>query len=165
MFNNSFKYSSDSTVSQRIGIKYSALCALDNVPVVPRSYEALWQKIFTVKSLCRKMLGIWNQIHNPLKSGWSADDYKKAENDIWLLRTGKDDGIAASFDLWHVFSTLEPVLTSEDQCGTLLNDVADTTDEGVSGSKKLKQIKKHLHVKEEGLKEMRQMQVNTLCAD
>jgi hypothetical protein len=110
------------------------------------------------------MLGIWNQIHNPPKSGWSVEDYKRAANDMWLLRTGKEDVIAASFDLWYVFPTLEPVLTSEDQCGILLNDVVNMTDEGVSGSKKQKQIKKELLIKDEGLKDIQKLQVRMVLS-
>ena len=81
----------------------------------------MWQKFSMVKSACRKMLGIWMQVNNPQKSGWAPEDYKKAAKDQWRLRDPKN----SSFEFWHVFERLEPLLTHEDQTADLLDDVKE----------------------------------------
>ena len=125
--------------------------------VVARTFDALLQKFNSVKSACRKMLGFWTQVHTPPKSGWSDADYKAAANDRWLLAK---DSLGAGFEFWHVFDKLSPVLTSEDCNAELLRNVEVATEEGVSGAKKYKEIRKHLKVKEEVEKEIEKIQVS-----
>ncbi len=104
------------------------------------------------------MLAIWTQVHTPPKSGWSEEDYKKAANDQWLLAK---ESLGAAFDFWQVFPKLAAVLTSEDNNAQLLHDIETTTDEGVTGSKKQKQIRNLLQVKQEAQKDLEKIQVGS----
>ncbi len=101
------------------------------------------------------MLGIWRQVQATPKSGWGDEDYKKAANDQWLLRskTGRP------FEHWHVFHRLEPALTNEDEHTVLLEEVQETTEAGVTGQKKFKQITSLLRVKDEVDKDVLALQV------
>ena len=134
--------------------KFKELSTINNVTFVERSGDAMWQKFLGVKGSCRKMLGIWLQVRSPLKSGWVESDYKKSANEVWELRQG------GQFEFWSVFTRLEAVLSAEDRQAEVLEDVADDSQEGTSSSKKSKDIKRYLAVKEEALSEMRQARVS-----
>jgi hypothetical protein len=133
------------------------LCEANNIPVVKsRSFDAMWQKFLGVKAACRKMLGIWKQVTIPPKSGFDEVDYKRLANELWLLRK---ESSGAAFDYWEVFPTLEATLTTEDSHRLLLDDVAATTDEAVTGNKKAKEIRNYQQVKEEAEARLHQIQV------
>ena len=67
--------------------------------------------------------------------------------------------MSAAFEYWHVFHRLEPVLSSEDNHAILLDDVQETTPEGVSGAKKQKEIKQLQRVKASVSAEINRVQV------
>ena len=70
------------TLGDRIFQKYKDLCVANNVHFVERSGDAIWQKFLGVKASCRKMHAIWQQVHTPLKSGWTETDYKVSANEV-----------------------------------------------------------------------------------
>jgi hypothetical protein len=68
------------TLQEKILAKFNEICANEGIIHAQRTGESCWQKFKDVKSACRKMRGIHEQIKE--KSGWTEANKKEAANNF-----------------------------------------------------------------------------------